>query len=110
MQSYYIWTIGCQMNVADSERLESGLEQMGLGKASHAQDADVVVLNSCVVRQSAEDKVVGMLGHLKPLKRQNREKVIALMGLHGRAEDRYPAGAVPSSGRVHAPSAVRSPP
>ena len=80
MQNYYIWTIGCQMNVADSERLESGLEQMGLGKAAHAQDADVVVLNSCVVRQSAEDKVVGMLGHLKPLKQQNREKVIALMG------------------------------
>ena len=80
MQNYYIWTIGCQMNVADSERLESGLEQMGLGKAEHAQDADVVVLNSCVVRQSAEDKVVGMLGHLKPLKQQNREKVIALMG------------------------------
>ena len=80
MEDYYIWTIGCQMNVADSERLESALEQMGLGKAATAKDADVVVLNSCVVRQSAEDKVVGMLGHLKPMKQQNDEKVVALMG------------------------------
>ena len=68
------------MNVADSERLESALEQMGLGKAASAKEADVVVLNSCVVRQSAEDKVVGMLGHLKPMKQQDGEKVVALMG------------------------------
>ena len=68
------------MNVADSERLESALEQMGLGKAATAKEADVVVLNSCVVRQSAEDKVVGMLGHLKPMKQQDDEKVVALMG------------------------------
>ena len=80
MEDYYIWTIGCQMNVADSERLESALEQMGLGKAATAKEADVVVLNSCVVRQSAEDKVVGMLGHLKPMKRQDDDKVVALMG------------------------------
>ena len=80
MEDYYIWTIGCQMNVADSERLESALEQMGLGKAATAKEADVVVLNSCVVRQSAEDKVIGMLGHLKPMKRQDEEKVVALMG------------------------------
>ena len=80
MEDYYIWTIGCQMNVADSERLESALEQMGLGKAPSAKEADVVVLNSCVVRQSAEDKVVGMLGHLKPMKQQDSDKVVALMG------------------------------
>ena len=80
MENYYIWTIGCQMNVADSERLESALGQMGLGKAASAKDADVVVLNSCVVRQSAEDKVVGMLGHVKPFKQENGDKVVALMG------------------------------
>ena len=68
------------MNVADSERLESALGQMGLGKAASAKDADVVVLNSCVVRQSAEDKVVGMLGHVKPFKQENGDKVVALMG------------------------------
>ncbi len=80
MQSYYIWTIGCQMNKADSERLDSALGQMGLVETGSAKEADVVVLNSCVVRQSAEDRVVGMLGSLKPLKERNTETVVALMG------------------------------
>ena len=80
MQSYYIWTIGCQMNKADSERLESAFGQIGLQSSSSPKDADVVVLNSCVVRQSAEDKVVGMLTGLKSIKERNPDKVVALMG------------------------------
>ena len=80
MNSFHIWTIGCQMNTADSERLASALEQMGLEAAESAKDADVVVLNSCVVRQSAEDKVVGNLGAVSRLKRQDPDRVIALMG------------------------------
>ena len=80
MHSYHIWTIGCQMNKADSERLENALGQMGLSKNESPDDADVIVLNSCVVRQSAEDKVVGMLSRLKPLKRRDPDKVVALMG------------------------------
>ena len=80
MNSYHIWTIGCQMNTADSERLASALEQMGLEAAGSANNADVVVLNSCVVRQSAEDKVVGNLGSVSRLKRQDPDRVIALMG------------------------------
>ncbi len=78
--SYYIWTIGCQMNKADSDRLESALIQLGLRPTKAPAEADVVVLNSCVVRQSAEDKVVGMLSSLKPVKQRNRDKVVALMG------------------------------
>ena len=80
MNSYHIWTIGCQMNTADSERLASALEQLGLESAGNAKDADVVVLNSCVVRQSAEDKVVGNLGAVSRLKKQDPDRVIALMG------------------------------
>ena len=80
MERYYTWTIGCQMNKADSERLESALERLGLSPASSPKEADVIVLNSCVVRQSAEDKVTGMLTSLKPLKNQTPDKVIALMG------------------------------
>ena len=78
--SYHIWTIGCQMNKADSDRLASALEQLGLTPAATAQNADVVVFNSCVVRQSAEDKVVGALGMAKSLKRQRPERIVALMG------------------------------
>ena len=80
MESYYIWTVGCQMNKADSERMESALGQMGLGPTESPGDADVIVLNSCVVRESAEDRVIGMLTSLKPLKQKHPEKVLALMG------------------------------
>ncbi len=80
MQSYHIWTIGCQMNKADSERLESALDQMGLGPVSEPEAADVVVLNSCVVRQSSEDKVVGMLSRLRSQNGDTRDRVLALMG------------------------------
>ncbi|MDA0987687.1 MAG: tRNA (N6-isopentenyl adenosine(37)-C2)-methylthiotransferase MiaB [Chloroflexi bacterium] len=77
---YYIWTIGCQMNKADSERLSSALEGLGLEEAAAPGEADVIVLNSCVVRQSAEDKVVGMMTSLKPLKQGNPQRIVALMG------------------------------
>ncbi|MEE2881446.1 MAG: tRNA (N6-isopentenyl adenosine(37)-C2)-methylthiotransferase MiaB [Chloroflexota bacterium] len=80
MDSYYIWTIGCQMNVADSQRLGSALEQLGLHSVPNPDTADVIVLNSCVVRQSAEDKVVGNLTSMKPLKSKNPERILALMG------------------------------
>ena len=78
--SYYIWTIGCQMNKADSDRLESALIQLGLTPVSKHREADVIVLNSCVVRQAAEDKVTGMLGSLKSLKQGDSDRIIALMG------------------------------
>ena len=77
---YFIWTIGCQMNKADSERMGSALEQMGLQRATLPKDADVVVLNSCVVRQNAEDKVVGMLTSLKPWRERKEGATLALMG------------------------------
>ncbi|MEE2884969.1 MAG: tRNA (N6-isopentenyl adenosine(37)-C2)-methylthiotransferase MiaB [Chloroflexota bacterium] len=80
IKNYHIWTIGCQMNMADSERLESAMSQMGLTNVQTPKDADVIVLNSCVVRQSAEDKAVGMLTSLKPLKQRDPSKIIALMG------------------------------
>ena len=80
MDGYYIWTVGCQMNKADSERLESAFGQMGLEARQSPKEADVIVLNSCVVRQSAEDRVVGMMTSLKPLKQRNQDKVLALMG------------------------------
>ncbi len=80
MQTYHIWTIGCQMNTADSERLGSALEQMGLTPVPRPADADVVVLNSCVVRQSAEDKVTGTLNLNQPLRKKRPDAVLALTG------------------------------
>ena len=68
------------MNKADSERLQGGLEQLGLTPCEEPERADVVVLNTCVVRQSAEDTATGMLGRLKKTKQERPEQVIAVMG------------------------------
>lgn len=80
MLKYHVWTIGCQMNVADSQRLASALEKLGYRHAPRAEEADIIVLNTCVVRQQAEDKVYGRLGSLKPLKERHPDKIIGLMG------------------------------
>lgn len=77
---YHIWTAGCQMNVADSQRVASALEKLGYLPSPRAEEADVIVLNTCVVRQSAEDKAYGWLHTLRPLKAHRPEVVINLMG------------------------------
>lgn len=77
---YHIWTIGCQMNKADSWRAAKELEALGYIAVGRPDDADLVVLNTCVVRQSAEDKVYGRLSSLKPLKRDNPQATIAVIG------------------------------
>ena len=80
MVRYHIWTIGCQMNAADSRRAAEGLERLGYRWTKRPEEADLVVLNTCVVRQSAEDKVLSRLSSLKPLKKKHPEAVIAVMG------------------------------
>jgi tRNA-2-methylthio-N6-dimethylallyladenosine synthase len=93
---YHVWTIGCQMNVADSQRLGSELEKLGYEYTDRVRDADVVVLNTCVVRQSAEDRATGFLWSLKPLKQRRPEAVIGLMGCmvgvkgNGRLQEAFP--------------------
>ena len=84
------------MNVADSQRLESAFEKLGLESTARAADADVIVLNTCVVRQSAEDKAYSYLQSLRPLKEKRPETVIGLMGClvgarsNGRLRERFP--------------------
>jgi tRNA-2-methylthio-N6-dimethylallyladenosine synthase len=68
------------MNVADSQRVASALEGLGYQATARADRADVIVLNTCVVRQSAEDKAVGRLFSLRPLKEQRPDVVVNLMG------------------------------
>ncbi|MDZ7843385.1 MAG: tRNA (N6-isopentenyl adenosine(37)-C2)-methylthiotransferase MiaB [Anaerolineales bacterium] len=77
---YHIWTSGCQMNVADSRRVASALETLDYAPTDRAEDADVVVLNTCVVRQSAEDSAAGRISSLVGIKRKNPEVVINVMG------------------------------
>ena len=80
MSQYYIWTIGCQMNKAESERLGSLFEQQGYQATATAENADVIVVNSCVVRQSAENRAINKLNALRSLKMANQNPTIALTG------------------------------
>jgi len=77
---YYIWTIGCQMNTADSRRLAAALDNLGYEPTDLPERADVIVLNTCVVRQQAEDKARGRASSLKSLKSRRPETIIVLMG------------------------------
>jgi tRNA-2-methylthio-N6-dimethylallyladenosine synthase len=79
-KKYHVWTEGCQMNVADSQRVGSSLEHLGYTLTETIEEADVIVLNTCVVRQSAEDKAYGRVTSLAPLKKKNPNLVINLMG------------------------------
>jgi tRNA-2-methylthio-N6-dimethylallyladenosine synthase len=77
---YHIATYGCQMNVADSQLLASELEKLGLSATPVAESADVIVLNTCVVRQGPEDKAVARLLSLRPIKKIRPEAVFGVMG------------------------------
>ena len=77
---YHIWTIGCQMNDADSRHLASRLEQAGHVPCDDAKHADLVILNTCVVRQQAEDKVYSRLTFMEQLKKNRPGLRVALMG------------------------------
>ena len=77
---YCVSTYGCQMNVNDSQKLEDILEQIGYIKTDQEADADFVLYNTCCVRENAEQKVYGNLGHLKAAKRNNPNLIIALCG------------------------------
>lgn len=77
---YYLWTIGCQMNEADSRRLADELQDIGWQSTTELRETDLVVLNTCVVRQQAEDKAYGRLGLLRKLKSRKPGLIIALMG------------------------------
>ena len=78
--TFYVWTIGCQMNQADSRRVAAELEHLGYRPAAHLEEAGLIVLNTCVVRQSAEDKALGRLGSLRSLKKRRPWARIVLMG------------------------------
>ena len=79
-RSYTIRTYGCQMNVHDSERMAGLLEAAGYRRADGADAADVVVFNTCAVRENADNKLYGNLGHLRPVKARNPKMQIAVGG------------------------------
>ncbi|MCP9273111.1 tRNA (N6-isopentenyl adenosine(37)-C2)-methylthiotransferase MiaB [Mycolicibacterium arenosum] len=79
-RTYQVRTYGCQMNVHDSERLAGLLEQAGYRRAADGTDADVVVFNTCAVRENADNKLYGNISHLVPRKEANPDMQIAVGG------------------------------
>ena len=79
-RTYAIRTYGCQMNEHDSERLAGLLEADGLVPAASMDEADVVVLNTCCIRENADNKLYGQLGHLKALKQRRPDLEIVVGG------------------------------
>ena len=79
-KKYFIRTYGCQMNVHDSEEIKGILENLGFKETLEVQDADLVVLNTCAIRENAHDKVFGFLGRLKHLKKDKPDLIICVGG------------------------------
>jgi tRNA-2-methylthio-N6-dimethylallyladenosine synthase len=82
-----IRTFGCQMNVHDSDRMRRMIQDAGYAEVQRYEDADLVILNTCYVRENAVDRVRGHLGELNRLRREGRVKKVALTGCIGAAEE-----------------------
>ncbi len=87
-KKYIVITYGCQMNIHESEKLCGMLEELGYKKTEDRNDADVIVFNTCCIRQGAEDRAFGNIGALKPLKKQKKDLIIAVCGCMTQQEDR----------------------
>ena len=76
----FIQTYGCQMNYSDTERLETILENLGFQKSASTRDSDLIIFNTCSVRQKAEDRVLGQMKTMHELKRKNENLLVGLTG------------------------------
>ena len=79
-KKYYIHTYGCQANVRDEETMKGLLDIVNMKSTSNPNEADVIIINTCAVRENAEDKVYGEIGNLKHLRHKNKDLVIAICG------------------------------
>ncbi|MDX6488259.1 MAG: tRNA-2-methylthio-N6-dimethylallyladenosine synthase [Gaiellaceae bacterium] len=86
MKRYHVTTFGCQMNAHDSERIKGMLESLGLGEASTQQDADVIVFNTCTIREKPDQRFAAHLAQAAALKRADPDKVIAVGGCYAEAQ------------------------
>ena len=86
MKRYFVTTFGCQMNAHDSERIKGMLESVGLGEAVSQDEADVVVFNTCTVREKPDQRLAAHLAQAKALKDHDPERVIAVGGCYAEAQ------------------------
>ena len=86
MRRYHVTTFGCQMNAHDSERIKGMLEELGLGEAPVQQEADVIVFNTCTIREKPDQRFAAHLAQARALKARDPEKVIAVGGCYAEAQ------------------------
>ncbi|HLS34732.1 MAG TPA: tRNA (N6-isopentenyl adenosine(37)-C2)-methylthiotransferase MiaB [Bacillota bacterium] len=85
-KKFLIQTYGCQMNEHDSETMAGILQEMGYMPTTVKEEADVILLNTCAIRENAENKVFGEIGHLKALKRENPDLILGVCGCMSQQE------------------------
>ena len=85
-KTYHVKTYGCQMNEHDTENIEGLLESIGFTKCNDMEEADVVILNTCSIRENAHNKAFGMLGRLKHLKEEKPNLIVGLCGCMAQEE------------------------
>jgi len=103
----FIRTYGCQMNVSDSQTIESLLDEAGYRFVDDADSADIVLVNTCMVRESAETRALGQLADLVRLKKRNPHSVIGILGCVAQARRREILDAMPFVDMVVGPDAYR---
>jgi tRNA-2-methylthio-N6-dimethylallyladenosine synthase len=86
VRRYHVTTFGCQMNAHDSERIKGLLEELGLGEAPSQEEADVVVLNTCTIREKPDTRFAAHMGNAAKLKRERPDTVIAVGGCYAEAQ------------------------
>ena len=111
MRRYHVTTFGCQMNAHDSERIKGMLESLGLGEATSPDEADVVVFNTCTIREKPDTRLAAYLGNAGAMKRERPDVVVAVGGCYAEAQrerifEQYPfvdvafgPGSIPHLGR-----------
>ena len=85
-KKYMLHTFGCQANVRDSEVMAGILESLGFSMAESDEEADLILLNTCAIRENAENKVFGQVGNLKHLKQKNPDLIIGIAGCMAQEE------------------------
>ena len=85
-QKYFLRTYGCQMNVHDGEEIASRLESLGFEMTDKLENADIVILNTCAIRENAHDKLYGFLGRCKHAKKDNKDLIIGICGCMAQEE------------------------
>jgi tRNA-2-methylthio-N6-dimethylallyladenosine synthase len=89
MKQVYLETFGCQMNVADTDRMELLLFHSGYTRTQQAEDADLILVNTCSIREKAEQKVFSLFGHFRPLKKHNPDLLFGLAGCLAQQEQNH---------------------